>query len=74
MAATRRNSVARTFGRVSSRRNAIKNGFGYVLRARRRSSVDDAFTAMVTVVQRFDSALRLNVHFHMLVLEGLREK
>jgi len=29
---------------------------------------------MVTVIQRFDSALRLNVHFHTLVLDGVYVK
>ena len=38
------------------------------------SSVDEAFTGMVTVIQRFDSALRLNVHFHTLVLDGVYVK
>jgi hypothetical protein len=38
------------------------------------SSVEDAFTGMVTVIQRFDSALRLNVHFHTLVLDGVYVK
>jgi Putative transposase len=33
--------------------------------------VEDAFTGAVTVVQRFDSALRLNVHFHTLLLDGV---
>ncbi len=33
--------------------------------------LDDAFTGMGTVIQRFDSALRLNVHFHTLVLDGV---
>ncbi len=31
--------------------------------------MDEAFTGMVTVIQRFDSALRLNVHFHTLALD-----
>jgi Putative transposase len=49
----------------------------YRWRAKREfglSSVDDAFTGMVTVIQRFDSALRLNVHFHTLVLDGVYVK
>ena len=29
---------------------------------------------MVTVIQRFDSALRLNVHLHVLVLDGVDVK
>jgi len=35
------------------------------------SSVGDALTGAITVVQRFDSALRLNVHFHTLALDGV---
>jgi len=35
------------------------------------SSVDDALTGAITVVQRFDSALRLNVHYHTLALDGV---
>jgi hypothetical protein len=35
------------------------------------SSVEDAFPGAVTVIQRFDSALRLNVHVHTLVLDGV---
>ena len=37
-------------------------------------SVEDAFTGMVTVIQRFDSALRLNVHLHTLALDGVYVK
>jgi hypothetical protein len=29
-----------------------------------------AKTGAVTIIQRFDSALNLNIHFHMLFLEG----
>ena len=49
----------------------------YRWRAKRElglSSVEDAHTGMVTVIQRFDSALRLNVHFHTLVLDGVYVK
>ena len=35
------------------------------------ASVDDAVTGSITVVQRFDSALRPNVHFHTLALDGV---
>jgi len=44
------------------------------------SSVDDAFTGMVTVIQRFDSALRLMTGFHTGIpwgvwgAEGIRAK
>ena len=38
------------------------------------SSVEDAFTGTVTVIQRFDSALRLNVHLHVLALDGVYVK
>jgi hypothetical protein len=34
-------------------------------------SVKEAFTGTVTFIQRFDSALRLNVHFHVLALDGV---
>jgi len=34
-------------------------------------SVDDAHVGAVTFVQRSDSALRLNVHFHTLALDGV---
>ena len=34
-------------------------------------SVDQAHTGAVTIVQRFDSALRLNVHPHTLVIDGV---
>ncbi len=30
-----------------------------------------AATGAVTLIQRFDSALNLNVHFHLLVLDGV---
>lgn len=49
----------------------------YRWRAKRElglSSVEDGFTGMVTVIQRFDSALRLNVHFHTLVLDAVYVK
>jgi hypothetical protein len=35
------------------------------------SSIQDAHTGTVTVVQRFDSSMRLNVHFHLLALDGV---
>jgi hypothetical protein len=35
------------------------------------SSVDDALTGAVSVIQRGDSALRLNVRFHVIVLDGV---
>ena len=38
------------------------------------ASVEEAFTGAVTVIQRFDSALRLNVHLHTLVLDGVYVK
>ena len=34
-------------------------------------SVEDAHPGAVTFLQRFDSALRLNVHFHTLALDGV---
>jgi Putative transposase/Transposase zinc-binding domain len=35
------------------------------------SGVDDALTGLVVVVQRTDGALRLNVHLHVLALDGV---
>jgi hypothetical protein len=35
------------------------------------SSIQDAHTGTVAVVQRVDSSLRLNVHFHLLALDGV---
>ncbi len=52
------------FFRMGRARRIAKREFGL-------SSVEDAFTGMVTMIQRFDSALRLNVHFHTLVLDGV---
>ncbi|HRI72195.1 MAG TPA: transposase zinc-binding domain-containing protein [Polyangium sp.] len=49
----------------------------YLWRAKRElglSSVEDAFTGMGTVIQRFDSALRLNIHSDTLVLDGVYVK
>jgi Putative transposase len=37
-------------------------------------SVEDAFSGTVTVIQRFDSALRLNVHLHVLAFDGVYVK
>ncbi len=36
--------------------------------------MDEAFPGAVTLIQRFDSALRLNVHAHTLVLDGVYVK
>ncbi len=38
------------------------------------SSVEEAFAGTVTVIQRFDSALRPNVHTHTLALDGVYVK
>ncbi len=35
------------------------------------ATVAEALTAAVSVIQRGDSALRLNVHFHVLALDGV---
>ena len=35
------------------------------------NSINEAHTGAVTIVQRFDSALRLNVHPHTLCLDGV---
>jgi hypothetical protein len=41
----------------------------YVLKKARLSRASGA-TGAVTLIQRFGSALNLNIHFHMLVLDG----
>ena len=49
----------------------------YRRRAKRehgRSSMSALFTGSVTFVQRVDSALRLNVHAHTLMLDGVYER
>ena len=38
------------------------------------SSVDEAFPGVVTVIQRFDPALRLNMHMHTLARDGVYVK
>lgn len=48
----------------------IKEIFAWVSRAIGRRGPLDAASGAVTVIQRFGSALRLNVHFHILVLDG----
>jgi hypothetical protein len=40
-------------------------------RALSLASVDEAETGTITFVQRFDSGLRLNVHYHVLALDGV---
>jgi hypothetical protein len=35
------------------------------------SSMSEAHTGRVTFIQRFDAALRLNLHFHSLFLDGV---
>ena len=35
------------------------------------ASINEAYTGAVTILQRFDSALRLNVHPHTLCLDGV---
>ena len=47
-----------------------KEFFGWVSRAIGRRGPLGAQSGAVTVIQRFGSALRLNVHFHILVLDG----
>jgi hypothetical protein len=42
---------------------------GYVLKKARLARASGA-TGAVTLIQRFGSALNLNVHFHMLMLDG----
>ena len=38
---------------------------------KRASSRKAAHTGAVTLIQRFGSALNLNIHFHMLFLDGV---
>ena len=44
--------------------------FAWVSRAIDRRGPPDAKSGSIAVIQRFGSALRLNVHFHILVLDG----
>ena len=44
---------------------------GFRCRRARKAGVPDAQGGAVTVIQRFGSALNLNVHFHTLVIDGV---
>jgi hypothetical protein len=44
---------------------------GFERRRARRRGIADGNTGAVTAIQRFGSALNLNVHFHTLVLDGV---
>jgi len=43
---------------------------GWYRRRARRAGIADGRSGTVTVVQRFGSGLELNVHFHVLGLDG----
>lgn len=45
--------------------------FGRLVRTARRLGTDDGEAGAITFVQRFGSALQLNVHFHLLCAEGV---
>jgi len=53
------------------RRTFLRAVFGDYRRRAARAGLVDARTGAVNVVQRFASALNLNVHFHALVLDGV---
>ncbi len=49
-----------------------KTVFGFLIRrAREFGAVRNAQCGAVTFIQRFDSALRLNLHFHMAAIDGV---
>ena len=45
--------------------------FGWLRRHAKRAGVSDGKPGAVTIVQRFGSAVNLNLHFHSLVLDGV---
>src|SRR3990172_4607384 len=45
--------------------------FGWIRRRARRMGLRAAWPGAVTYVQRFGSAVNLNVHFHSIVLDGV---
>ncbi|MCP4846138.1 MAG: transposase, partial [Actinomycetia bacterium] len=49
---------------------AVREVFGWLRDEQAGRGLGGGQTGSVTVVQRFGSALRLNVHFHILVLDG----
>ena len=50
---------------------AIRAILGFLRRRARDAGVRDGRGGAVTIVQRFGGALNLNIHFHMLVLDGV---
>ncbi len=52
----------------------LRTIFGRYRRWARRKGLQDIQCGSVTVVQRFGSALNLNVHFHALVMDGVYAK
>ena len=53
------------------RRVFLRAVFGFYRRRLREEGVEDGRTGAVNRIQRFGSALNLNVHFHALVLDGV---
>jgi hypothetical protein len=52
-------------------RVVLRAVFGFCRRGANRRTAADARTGSVTFVQRFGSAANLNLHFHILVLDGV---
>jgi hypothetical protein len=55
-------------------RCAMRAILGFLQRRARDAGVRDGRGGAVTIVQRFGGALNLNIHFHMLVLDGVFSK
>jgi hypothetical protein len=49
----------------------IRTLLGFLRRQAKKSGISDGYGGAVTVIQRFGSALNVNVHFHVLLLDGL---
>jgi Putative transposase/Transposase zinc-binding domain len=56
---------------LSVLRVVVRAVFGFYLRAARGGTAADGRTGSVTFVQRFGSAGNLNLHFHIVVLDGV---
>ena len=53
---------------------ALRAILGFLRRRARDAGVADGRSGAVTIVQRFGGALNLNIHFHILALDGVFEK
>ena len=53
---------------------ALRAILGFLRRRARDAGVADGRSGAVTIVQRFGGALNVNIHFHILVLDGVFEK